>query len=134
VSLVQPYDGGGFPIPDPAQWTARAVNSAAAVDTTVILTMEATEIGRILAVSCNLNAGVAPSVSIQILDQQGFATCISNRILIPVISERNGFQIFSPIIAPGHVLQGRHFGGDAATVVEWLAYVVRVPRGTVFYV
>jgi len=134
VSLVQPYDGGGYPIQDPGQWMTKVTTAAVAVDTTVILTLGDNEIGRILGASVNRNLGVKPSCSLQIFDQNGNSLVVSDRILIAVNGEREGFQIFSPIIGPGHSIRGRHFGGDAATVLEWLVYVVRAPLGSVFYV
>lgn len=134
VSLVQPYDGGGFPLLDPGQWVTVVNSSAAAADTTVILNLGNLEYGRILAAGVNRTAGVLPSCSIQVFDQNGFGITVSDRILIAVNGEREGFQLFTPIIGPGHSIRGRHFGGDAATILEWIVYVVRAPLGSVFYV
>jgi len=132
--MVQPYDGGAFPLLNSAQWSTTVTSAAAAAAQTVLITVGEKELGRLLGVSAVLNAGVKPIVSVQVFDQNGLATTISPSPLMGATPERVGLQIFCPIIAPGHQVLGRHSGGDAATVIKWNLYMARAPLASVFYV
>jgi len=132
VSLVQPYDGGGFPLYDPGQWAKEVTSATSAAATTVIFTVPATSICRILAAAAVLSAGVAPDVHFRAVAPTA-SLAISASQTLPAV-EQIGFSIFCPIIGPGHSISGRHFGGDAATIVIYRLYLVVVPLGTVFSV
>lgn len=128
VSLVQPYDGGGYPISDVLDmFTVNTVVAAQA--NTTILTLNQDQIGRILALTAVLLAGVAPTV--QFMNQGAFGSVISAN-MTPVVTEYTAVEFWCPILKPGHQLRGRHFGGDAATQVTYIVHVAVAPVGSVF--
>jgi len=131
VSLVQPYDGSGWGLWDPGQWIANVTSATIAADNTAIMTCPVGNIRRILAVSAQVTAGVAPAVYLWVSAQAGevgvgdvFAA-IANRFV--------SLDCKIPILGPGHVLTGNHTGGDAATIVNYRCYFVQAPLGAVFY-
>jgi len=131
VSLVQPYDGGGWPLPPGGEWALQVVTAAGAAADSVLVSVNANEIARILAVSFGRNAGVHPTLAVDVLVQQTFTVGLSAHV-VSTTAIQTLLPISTPIIGPGHVLRGRHFGGDAATVIDWEVYFVRAPLGTVF--
>jgi len=129
VSLVQPYDGSGWPLFDPGEWDIATQSSVAIASTTALVTAGALEVVRILAASVRLDAGVAPVCHLQGENSVVFGedvTAVGGSEQIHVPSN-------CPILGPTHVLYGRHHTGDAATQVTWVVYYVRAPIGTVFY-
>jgi len=132
VSLNQPFDGGGYPLLDPTQWASVVVSATIAVDNTELLTTGPDEIIRILAISARLNAGVAPSAFIKVGPSTGTVPC--SPTIAALTAERQALISNCPILGPSATLFGRHFGGDAATIVEWGIYMCRAPLGSVFYV
>jgi len=133
VSLTAPYDGGAYPLANPGEWGAFVTSLVGATGDTTIITCPLTAICRVLAVSPVRVAGVQPSCHLNFTPQSGTEIGGSDTITL-VGTERQGMQIYCPILGPGHVLAGRHFGGDAATQVRWDIYFVQVPLGSVFYV
>ncbi len=133
VSLTQPYDGSGWPLMDPSQWVNAFVSATvAAEDLVIIPAIGADEICRVLAVSARVTAGVAPSAFVQA--NSGVDNAPMSNTIAALTLERQSFELHCPIIGPGHLLLGRHFGGDAATIVGWNVYAVIVPLGSVFYI
>ena len=136
VSLTAPFDGGGFPLYDPAMWGKTATSSAAAANTTTIYTVPETAISRILAISARKSLGNTPTgIYVQATLPNGVivAICLNNTAMVtdPLL---NAFQVLCPILPPGAILQGRYQGGSAATVIEWHAIIATAPLGSVFYV
>jgi len=130
---VQPYDGGGWPVEPTNQWAASFTTAAVAGADTTLLTNGANEIARLLAISFAVTAGVIPSVVVDISDGT-VAVSISAFVVAAALGATNiGILLNTPILGPGHTLRGRHFGGDAATVVNWRVYAPKAPIGTVFY-
>jgi len=133
VSLIQPYDGGGYPLFDPGEWAKDSTSATGAAKTTALFSVPDDKIARILSASIVHTAGVAPDVYFRVETPQ-FSMGISENLTALADAEDQGFQIHSPIIGPGHNLVGRHFGGDGSTVIIFRLYLCVVPIGTVFYV
>jgi len=134
VSLVQPYDGGGVPLGDPSQ-SVRNVTSAtvAAADTELLVTDES-QCARLYTLSCFLSAGVAPSaIGLFFHTSAGAAGAMTKLITVPA-ANYEALPSLVTMCPPGHTIQGRHFGGDAATIVVWQLVCTVAPLGTVFYV
>lgn len=133
VSLNQPYDGGGFPLWDEGQWASFVDSGVFSASDTNLLTVPENQICRILAVSAELRAGVAPNAYVKVA---GASQVVISQWAspIPPVVQRICIPLFTPIIGPTHTLIGSHHGGDAATVVRWAFYYVLAPLGTVFYV
>lgn len=133
VSIVQPYDGSGWPLMPEGEWGKSFVTVAIAAADTELLATNNREIARILAVSVARNAGVNPVcyVSVEVGGTERIALTAR---FTPTDGIQTPFTLVSPIIGPNQVLIGHHLGGDAATVVAWRLYAVVVPIGTVFYV
>lgn len=137
VSLVQPYDGSGWGFHPPAETIFQYDSSVGATTDTVIFTVPATMVRRVLALSFDLLAGAAPAAvylfasipavagqNVQIT--QSLQTLISGRVESP--------DHHSPIILPGievHILVST---GNASTQVRCNMMAVEAPLGTVFYV
>jgi len=134
VNLVQPYDGGGFPLPAVGSWSVAATNAAAAAATISLLVVGAEDLVRLLAVSFFASAGVLPTAHARVVGPVGEAVGISENQIATVTGEHTALQVYTPIIPAGHTLQLRYYGGDVLTVVVARAFVATVPRGTVFYV
>jgi len=132
VSLVQPYDGGGYPLFDPGEWAKQVTSATTAASTTALFTVPETSICRILAASAVNTAGVAPDVHFRVATATA-SLAISLSKTLPAV-EQEGFEITCPIVGPGHQITGRHFGGDGSTIVIYRLYLVVVPLGTVFTV
>jgi len=133
VSLVQPYDGGGYPLFNPEQWALEVTTTpAAAAATTSLFTCPDTSICRVLAMAAVKTAGVAPDVHFRV-ETAVISLAISVSQTLPAV-EQIGFAPTCPIIGPGHKITGRHFGGDGSTIVVYRLYLVVVPLGTVFTV
>ena len=135
VSLVQPYDGGGFPLAPPGQWIISTVHTTGANGTETIVAISAEEIARILAVSAIWEAGVQPTVNIRArITGTAPSLSISESRQLATINEMEGILLHSPICPPSHDLQLRWFGGDAATEITSRILLARAPLGSVFYV
>lgn len=131
VSLTAPYDGGGYPLFDPGQWITVTRSATVAAAITTLITVPTDSICRLLAVSTSLIAGVAPDCSVEMATQTDVNLCISE-LELNVPSGHTNIRTFCPILGPGHVLKGRHIGGDAATIVDWHVCAVIVPLGSNF--
>lgn len=133
VSLIQPYDGGGFPLFDPGQWAVTIDSAAVAAATTNLLTVPAGNIARLIAVSAAHVAGVAPTVFAMARVPSLNELAITAQVTLSNV-ERFNLPLQCPILIAGQQLQGRHFGGNAATVVRWVFLHVLAPLGTNFTV
>jgi len=131
VSLVQPYDGSGWPLWDPDQWFLSITSATIAAAATTLLTVPDDFVARILAVSARTTAGVAPSARIFV---GGPLINVGLGDLQLLTATPQVMPVQSPIIAPGHRLRGDHVAGDAATIVIYSVYFVQAPMGSVFYI
>ena len=136
VSLVQPYDGSGWAIPNPETTVRSFTAPAGAQGNNTILTMGATDVGRILGISVNLNAGAAPTHANAAVRAPGTnLNCPITDVVVPVTGIFIGLpHLASSVILPRLQLEGSHIGGDAATILIWRVYIAICPIGTVFYV
>ena len=135
VSLVQPYDGGGFPLYDPAQWGASVTSIVGASGLTTVLTVPTNRICRILAASVILAAAAAPSTYWSVQSPgTNVAVGISQVETGALTTFHLAARLNTPILGPNSVLHGRWFGGDVTTQVTWNCYYVFAPIGSVFYV
>lgn len=134
VSLVQPYDGGGFPLWPTGQWILNETAAAASSGVVTFLTIPEDQIARILAVSVTITAGVLPSCALQIGNPSVADLNASPTIVPSILNEGFALEPFSPIIPPDHRFRVRWYGGDGLTVVNARALICRVPLGSVFYV
>jgi len=140
VSLVQPFDGSGWGMVMPDQIVSETPNPAAASGVLLLRTTGKRNIGRILAASVELFAGVTPGhigISMRLAGAMGVNDEVG--IAVPLTTfggaiMKNGFNITSPIIPPDFEVLGTWAGGDAATVLIFQLALVEVPLGTVFYV
>lgn len=133
VSLVQPYDGGGYPLFDPGQWSL-AKNSLVGVSSvTKIYTVPSDNIVRLLGLSATRVAGAAPDCNAEVETPNGINTGLGIQVTGVGSTFLHHIPASSPILGPGHILLGRHLGGDASTVVQWNLYFVQAPIGAVFY-
>ncbi len=61
VSLVQPYDGSGWGIQDPSQWGVSAKPGVGASGVATVLVVGENELGRLLSLGGDNEAGVNPN-------------------------------------------------------------------------
>jgi len=134
VSLVQPYDGSGWPLQPIGEWMSSVAPVIGATGTETLVTAGEREIVRILAVSIHLAAGVAPLSRLLIQDPNAVVGSVGVSDELTVSANFRSFAVRTPILAPGHLLRGQYEGGDAATGVVWRMFICRCPIGTVFYV
>jgi len=133
VSLVQPYDGGGWGIPALADWSKNVTTPAGAGAEFEILRVAEQNIYRLLAIQCFLGAGAVPGIVFPVVTSPGGGSTVAlDRTQTLVLNERMAWFPHTPIIGPDSVLQGFHSGGDVLTVIHWAVYGVEVPLGTSF--
>ncbi len=135
VSLVQPYDGGGFPIWPAGQYVLELTTAAAASGDFLVRTVALNQIMRLLSVSVRINAGVIPICSYRVTLSAGGGTVeITPKFTPPLSVEYYGLELYSPIVPQGHDLRLRWRNGDAATIVRCSILYCIAPVGSVFYV
>lgn len=134
VSLVQPYDGSGWVMANPAEWFAQQTGAAAAAGSTNLFINDLENVVRILAVSCSLTAGNAISALMMVTVPGALGDVAIGSVAAITSTEHILVPTQSPILGPGHTLVGRHFGGNAGSIPQWRIYLVQAPIGTVFYV
>jgi len=134
VSIIQPYDGGGFPLFSKGEWNVNVTTAAGAAQSVTLLTVGEDNIARILAIGCGRGAGATFEARAQVTTQAGNPIGCTNIVTIPVSGEQRGLEVYTPVLGPGHVLVGRHEQGDSLSVSDWNLYYVEVPLGAVFYV
>jgi len=124
--------GGGWPLPDPSGILKLVASVAVAAGNTVLFTNGPNEIARVMHVAARVTAGVAPTAIVNIVGNGSTTNVVLTPNLL-LTAERQAFVFSGPILlAPLHFLQGRHFGGDAATIVEFVWYAYVAPLGTNF--
>lgn len=132
VSLTQPYDGAGLYFTPGPQWFVQKDSAVGAATGTILFTCGDTQIARVLAISASMKIATLASCQSQIRGPTGGPVATGASVSV---TSNEHFSIPSiPILGPTHQLEGRAFGGGAATVIEWRVYLVVAPLGTVFYV
>lgn len=138
VSLVQPYDGSGWPIPQLGDWFSGPFLSptGAAADTELIQVAD-DEVFRLFAISvftvATLVADAGPIVSQ--IQGAGGVQIAPNQQSPGLAFGSNVYQFpGGMILPPGSFLRGGHFNGNGTTILSWSVYGCRAPSGTVFYV
>ncbi len=134
VSLVQPYDGGGFAIWPVGQWILEETQAAAAAGNASVLLNTNEEFTRILALAVHISAGVLAEVFWAIQGPTATNVVMTERRTLAVVGQAEAFTQTTPILPPGHDLRIAWNTGDAATVVVARAIICTVPIGSVFYV
>jgi len=129
VSLVQVYDAGGFGLQDPGEFGTQITSATIAAGNTELILTTADEIFRLIAVSALLAAGVSPTVSLSLRSP----TAVDVGTSVPTALNANHHQALIPIncyvLPPSTSLRGVHAAGDAATIVDWRVYGIRMPLG-----
>lgn len=134
VSLIQPYDGGGFALWDPGQWIVTQTGAAGASGTVTLVDLPVGEIMRILALEVLITAGAVARCRAAFVAPSGGEVTVSPDFTTPGTGLRFNIPIGSPICPPDHNFTAAWSGGDGATVPVFSAIICRVPIGSVFYV
>jgi len=129
VSLVQPYDGGGWGFAPPESWILVHTSAVIAGATETILTVGAEEIFRLIAASAVLEAGVAPTVVLLVQAPDAANQVGISNVITPNTAQNIAFSTLIPILGPTHRLQVNWDGGDAATQIRIRVYGCRLPLG-----
>lgn len=132
VSLVQPYDGGGVPIPA-REGTIFQVDSVVGTDSiTNVLTTGPDQVARIYSIQGSLQAGANCTIVGILGNESGNFVGITPRFTT-VDTNKSPLEVFATVIPPNHTISGELFGGDVLTKVRWRVLALVVPSGTVFY-
>lgn len=145
VSLVQPYDGSGWGIPDLNDWAVRtAIQSAAPTGFVELRAVTPEQVFRLLHLDFTLlvDAGPAPSLKLvaTVIDAEGSG----DQVLVANVLLKSGsginpgeslsFRNVVPIVGPGCTLRIEWFQNVSGTTFTFGHYGALVPVGTVFYV
>ncbi len=137
VSLVQPYDGGGYGFADPSTFCTRtAIPTAGATGGEIIITTGPDEIFRLMGADVAQIAGARPAAHIIVIDKggSGESVAITQDFGTPPIGRIDAFPRFIGLtVGPSCVLNGQWTGGDVLTQITFGVYGFRAPLGTVFY-
>lgn len=141
VSLVQPYDGGGFPLSEDTAWMRFLNPAAAAAGVVAIFTTPPDQLFRFMGADVQLIGGNGPVAGcglqiqppvggggiMQVTERKFFAGATAND---PVNFE----AITVPIIGPNTIVFMQWAGGNVATDLIVHVYGNFAPFGSVFYV
>lgn len=137
VSLVQPYDASGWPIPDPSTWIIRLDSAVGATGDTDILTVPDDSVYRLFSANAFRLLGVNAIFQLFIVDLNAIpilSALVANEVSTGLNSGNNIVPLDRAMVIPGGLtLRFQHFGGDAATQIRYHIYGCLVPAGTVFY-
>lgn len=122
-------------IPPSVSNITRATGGAAATEVVEFFRTSEDEIARIYAANIQLSAGVSPpNCYIQLTNQEDANNFVIISNVVTAIAESVPLELWATMVPPNTICQGRHQGGDAATITAWSMYKILVPVGTVFYV
>ena len=138
VSLVQPYDGSGYGIPNPRSWIIQNLLAAGVTGSSVMITVPEDSVYRLMgAGGFNVAASGTPrhQLFVQDLIAVPNLACQLAPIEIPTVGDGNfAFDLGRAIvIGPGHNLLMAYTAGGAGTIMKYSIYGVLAPLGTVFY-
>jgi len=132
VSLVQPYDGGGVPIPSTVSLIRQATTAAAAAGSITLLTTSREEVARLYSLGGLVSAGANATVIFQLEEvDTGNAAPLAPRISLT--GDFEGITTPGVMIPPNHNLVASWAGGDVLTILIVTSLAAVVPSGTVFY-
>lgn len=134
VSLVAPYDGGGWGMIARADYVVQTVSAIGAALSTTLLVVGEGNVFRILAADCFHSAGTTASCRLFVQADGSAVACFITPDVASTSGGVNIPNIGTPIVPPGATLIGDHFGGGAATVITWRILGLEVPLGTGFQV
>lgn len=129
VSLIQPYDGGGWGMINSEAYITQAANVAGASGTLTIKDIAPENIFRFLSAAVILTAGVAPSVVLEIFTIDGSRSQSISSLVTPNGARWTTFDLIPPIIGPNHRIRAPWAGGDAATVITVSLFGPEIPLG-----
>lgn len=135
VSLTHPWEGSGAEIDPSVNNHFITVNSAvqAAADT-LIGTVPAAEVWRLVAFGVEFIAGTAPIANVTLTSPNGSTVALSEfKTLAGATGETDSFSLSSvgPVLAlPGVIVGGSHHSGDGLTQLTWTLYLHRGPLGS----
>jgi len=135
VSLVQPYDGGAWPIPRLEDWFfGPFVTPAGASGDTNLLTVPEDSVFRVFAIS--VFTVVAAVATVNVVVSQ--LPLVGGVVVSPSIATlASALGPVSPdldpiVVPPGASIRGAHFNGNGTTILSWGMYGCLAPSGSVF--
>ena len=132
VSLVAPYDGGGWAFQNPEAWFTNLDSLVAAAGTDQVFLVPESEVYRWLAASAQLLAGVAPTVRLQLFSSGATMAVNCSAVITPGTGPHLSFGPIPPIVGPATSIRAQWDGGDAATQIRIRLYGTSVPLGVGF--
>lgn len=133
VSLVQSYDGSGWPIPGRSEWfkLADLTGVAGSVE---IFRVPDDQVFRLFAAQAIQVVAPGPQVAIFVKDLQSTPnTACSLNAFLALTANNLHLPITNPIvIGPGMSITGDQFNGGAGSIVRYSIYGCPAPTGTVF--
>lgn len=134
VSLVQPYDGGGYPIPPVTNWFTEVTSAVAAGTQLLLLTVGDDQLFRILGCGIQRLAGnnyTRAFLQVRVPNAT-FLVQVSNDIGVVDNIEQGIHQLVMPICPAGSQIFMFADGGNASSQFTATLLGVSVPVGTVF--
>lgn len=138
MSLVQPYDGGGWAIPDPDSIAVLIQGGVQATGTVLIFPeLSRDSYIRVLSAGYRIVSGtpVFPVINLVVVGRGGIGPTVNfGRTEAPsAVNIRDSFRDTPPVVPPGYAMVGSWQNGQADTQVEFQFLLLEVPVGTVFY-
>ena len=142
MSLVQPYDGGGAPLPIGSGAFHRFdTTSGAVAEGGVIFTTGPEEVARLYAaqVFAVAQGAAIPSAHLIISPVLGnVAVIFTDNVVTPAVAalgETFPLRVAGGLmVPPNHEIQYAYAGGQAGqTLLSFTVYAIVAPQGTVFY-
>lgn len=136
VSLVQPYDGGAYPLVEPTDWLRFTILPVGATGSTVVATTGAEEMMRFLAADVYVLAGMSPSGTVlrAVPPTGGGGDIFVAQRLSSISTLGTPFITHTPVIGPQTQMSVTYEGGNATTQLLVHIYGVIAPLGSVFRV
>lgn len=130
VSLVQPYDAGGWLLESPDNFVRQVTGVVGVSGTVPIVTVPDDSVYRLVTAAVIGLAGVMPNTFLEVLTNVN-SMAISGVI---VANTSTWVRIPTPVMVfpPGLVIRGSWDTGDAATQVVFSLYGTTVPQGVTF--
>lgn len=138
VSLVQPYDGSGWPIPARNTWITQILSVAGVNTSTVLLLVPPGFVYRLFAASvfnAVLPTGGAQLVLRDLISVPNVAVALAAEQATGGPTHGNvHFELNTAIVVPeGLTITGEGLTQGAGSVLSWSIYGALCPAGTVFY-
>jgi len=136
VSLVQPYDGSGWGVPNLEDWFFGPFLSPVGItgDTELVAVPE-DSVFRVFSISAFTVIAAVAQVQPVVSQLQGVGgvNLYDQLATRTVVAGPTTFASRAIVLAPGSFLRGSHFLGNGTTQLSWSVYGCMVPTGTVFY-